>query len=246
MSDKIQDETNLIEKEKINFGEKLKSTRENMGLSIQEAAARLHLRPRFISMLENENLAQSSLPLIYLRGYLRSYSKLLNIPEQLLNPILEKLDPEPLILNPEPLASDSLSLPFPEENNSYYARITTLFISLALLTSITAWWYLHANTNPHMEIAQQQAPNNSLNNPESNSLTQPVEAALSAPPSITSPLIETAAKSPPPEQAALPNNPAVKKPALLASVASKQNIRPLGIKPTSPQGDADDDVDELE
>jgi len=85
----------LKDENQSNFGGKLKSKRETMGLSLQEAAARLHLSPRFITLLENENLQTCTLPPIYLRGYLRSYSRLLGIPENEIASVLETLNPTP-------------------------------------------------------------------------------------------------------------------------------------------------------
>lgn len=156
-NDENRNQTLLTQEEKSNFGKKLKTTRENMGLSLQEASSRLCLSPRFITMLENEDLRHSSLPPIYLRGYLRSYARLLNIPEQELLAAIEDLDPQPVTMTtPTAVTSDSLSLSFPLENNAYYVRIATFLISLALLTSITTWWYHHANTNPSLEIALNQ------------------------------------------------------------------------------------------
>ena len=242
MSDKIQDDAKRIDDEKVSFGERLKSARENMGLTIQEAAASLHLRPRFVSMLENENLAQSSLPPIYLRGYLRAYSKLLNIPEKYLDPLLEKLNPKPVILlNPPPLASDSLFFSFPLENNIYYARIATFFISLALLTSITAWWYLHSTTTAHTEIAQQQVKKN----PEFTTRTTAEASQEPSLPAVKN-VLETVAKSPPIEEhPAASITPAAKKPVALASTATKENRHNLAVKSLSQQvyddGDSSDE-----
>ena len=148
MSDENRDNSKLAQEEKISFGEKLRATRESMGLSVQDSASRLHLSPRFITMLETEDLLHSTLPVIYLRGYLRSYTRLLNIAENELNPLLEKLDPTPpTTLTPLSAGTaDSLSLSFPLESNSYFTRLASFFIALTILISATSWWYLRANT----------------------------------------------------------------------------------------------------
>ncbi len=233
----------LREEDLSSFGAKLKSTRENMGISAQEAGSRLHLSPRFIAMLENENLLQTTLPPIYLRGYLRSYTRLLNIPEKELTPILEILHPKPLALDPVPPPStaESLSLTFPLENNLYYARITTFIISLALLTSITAWWYLHANKATPAIVALDQPL---INDPA----VQPSEAdAKSTPLDFNNDsLLQTAAQGPEIEKTKVPEaliDLAATKPVAvaLASASTAQNTPPLMAKPAAKSLERDDD-----
>ena len=229
------------------FGERLKSTREKMGISVQDAASRLHLSPRFINMLENDNLLESTLPLIYLRGYLRSYTRLLNIPETDLAWALEKLDPKPAVaLDPVPVASESLSSSFPLESNPYVSRIATVLISLALLTSLTAWWYHHANNDAPAVLALDQPLTSS------EPAAQPIEAAASpAPLNISNdPLLQAATKGPEIEQSKVPEaaiDLAAKKPVTLASAATEQNSQAPTAKPASKHHENDDDgVDEQE
>lgn len=148
MSDYTQVEARLVQDGKTSFGEKLKATREAMGLSVQEAATRLNLSPRFIQLFENEDLLHTSLPPIYLRGHLRSYARTLNIPEKEIELILDTLNPTPAtpITEPEVVPADSLSPSFPLENNSYFPRLGTFFITVGLLSSVAAWWYLHSSS----------------------------------------------------------------------------------------------------
>jgi len=149
-----------LQEEKIVIGAQLKTARENMGLSIPDAAARLHLSRRFITVLENEDLLNTNLPPIYLRGYLRSYARLLNLPEKELNPVLNRLAPIPDgVLAPVPTTSETTTAAFPlEEKDSRYARVATLVIFALLLTSITAWWQLHHSSNPPPELALNPQP----------------------------------------------------------------------------------------
>ena len=81
-------------------GERLRNAREAISLSIEEVAARLHLDTRTISNLETDSYEDLPAP-TFVRGYLRSYARLLNI------------DPEPIIdgfnrcgLEPPPLVAD--------------------------------------------------------------------------------------------------------------------------------------------
>jgi len=252
MSDKNQDDDRLTEEEIISFGGKLKATRENMGLSMQEAAARLHLSPRFISMLENENLLQTSLPPIYLRGYLRSYARLLNIPETELALILEKLDPRPVAIDPLPVSSASLSLSFPLEANPYYARLATFFIAIAFFTSVTTWWYLHANTVSTTVVALNPEQTATIEATSEEATLAYDNAKQGTPLNLNNvTTLETAANNAPMEQNPVPAasiNLATKKPVTLASAATDQKMSKslLGSAKGREENDDDNSADEQE
>src|SRR5579872_1499045 len=73
------------------FGAYLKTARETMRLTVKEAAARLHLPPNTIEIMESENYLQGP-PTIFLRGYLRSYARLLNISDSEVNKAIAQLE----------------------------------------------------------------------------------------------------------------------------------------------------------
>ncbi len=138
----------------ISFGQRLKSNRESMGLTAQDAASHLNLSPRFIHLLENEDLQQSTLPPIYLRGYLRSYARLLKIAETDITSALEQLAPTPAILTAAPTTTDTLPTTAAIlENNPAYVRAGTYIVSFMLLTSVATWWYMHNSTPAPAVIA---------------------------------------------------------------------------------------------
>ncbi len=72
-------------------GNTLREARERAGMSVEEVAIRLKFAPRQIVALEEENFAQ--LPeLAFVRGFVRSYARLLQIDE---TPLLEALPGAP-------------------------------------------------------------------------------------------------------------------------------------------------------
>lgn len=75
------------------FGARLKWERERTGLTVTDVAARLRLHLNQVRALEQENLA--ALPeAAYVRGFLRSYARLLNIdPVPLLADLTAKMTP---------------------------------------------------------------------------------------------------------------------------------------------------------
>ena len=69
-------------------GERLRTARANAGLTIEEVSARLHLDKRTLDLLEADNF--DKLPAsTFVRGYLRSYARMLNLPP---GPIIEAFD----------------------------------------------------------------------------------------------------------------------------------------------------------
>lgn len=61
------------------IGAQLRAARERTGLSALQAAAKLHLDPRFIEALEADEFAVLGAP-VYVRGHLRRYAELVNAP----------------------------------------------------------------------------------------------------------------------------------------------------------------------
>ena len=69
-------------------GERLREARMAAALSLEEMSARLHLDRRRIEFLEADDYAQLPAP-TFVRGYLRSYARLLDLPP---GPIIEAFD----------------------------------------------------------------------------------------------------------------------------------------------------------
>ena len=66
---------------KISFGDKLRQTREALNLSLEDAAKAISLRPSILEKLENNEFVQKNVPSTFMKGYVRSYTKFLRIPE---------------------------------------------------------------------------------------------------------------------------------------------------------------------
>lgn len=69
------------EKTDISFGDKLRETREALNLSLEDAAKAISLRPSILEQLENNEFVQKNVPSTFMKGYVRSYTKFLRIPE---------------------------------------------------------------------------------------------------------------------------------------------------------------------
>ena len=69
------------EKTDISFGDKLRQAREALNLSLEDAAKAISLRPSILEKLENNEFVQKNVPSTFMKGYVRSYTKFLRIPE---------------------------------------------------------------------------------------------------------------------------------------------------------------------
>ncbi|HEX2549877.1 MAG TPA: helix-turn-helix domain-containing protein [Gammaproteobacteria bacterium] len=134
--DDVNSMTNVTEPIKVTgLGTRLKTAREAMHLSQKEAAERLYLSVKIISLIENENFSDGP-PMTFLRGYLRAYAKLLNIPESEIKAELDEID---LTIPPVNIASPILHAT-PINRSEKYIRWITYLIILTLITLVCIWW----------------------------------------------------------------------------------------------------------
>ncbi len=115
----------------------LREARERMGMSVEEVAIRLKFAPRQIIALEEENFGQ--LPeLAFVRGFVRSYARLLQIDE---TPLLEALPGAPVREQaPEKRAREDV---LPGDSGSRNQNLVWLAAALAVavVIGILAWKY---------------------------------------------------------------------------------------------------------
>ncbi|MEO6697078.1 MAG: helix-turn-helix domain-containing protein, partial [Gammaproteobacteria bacterium] len=65
------------------LGSRLRLAREKLGLTSKDVAAQMHLDPRHIEAIEREDFSSVAAP-VFVRGYLRSYARLVNLPADLI------------------------------------------------------------------------------------------------------------------------------------------------------------------
>jgi len=138
-----EDSSNIMNKpdplKKTGLGERLKSARETMQLTQKEAAARLHLNVNIISLIENENFTNGP-PATFIRGYLRSYARLLNLSENEITLTLKDLESS--------IPSSNTAIPVvhmqPRKYNERYFHWLTYIIVLVLGILVSVWWSSHS------------------------------------------------------------------------------------------------------
>jgi cytoskeleton protein RodZ len=123
------------------WGARFKAAREAMNLTEKEASARLHLKPYLITVIETERF-ENGPPAIFMRGYIRSYGRLLNLPEKEITQALAQLNlATPTTLPP---ISTMQTRTIQYGNNVGWS---TSLVVIVLVGLVGMWWHTHARTN---------------------------------------------------------------------------------------------------
>ncbi len=172
------------ENKTIPFGSRLRSAREAMGLERKDAAAQLRLNEKIIVMLEKDKYP-SDLPVTFIRGYIRAYGKLLEIPEIEIKKAIEPIQPDPLELEIPRPSVKPISLPR-VSSGDYFMQIFTYLIIFTLIGLVGMWWYSHTTQSAPQSIeAQANTTQTSASDSANASTNQSTPATSSAQPATT-------------------------------------------------------------
>lgn len=145
------------------FGIRLRTTREALGLDRKEIAAQLRLHESVIIMIENGEF-KTDLPLTFIRGYIRNYSKLLEIPDQELQNALALLQPKPEVdeneVSTAPASSSIASKKFtmPINIGHYFMQIFTYLLAITVIGLVGIWWHSHKTTTTQEIVLPKAIP----------------------------------------------------------------------------------------
>lgn len=126
--------------EALTTGARLRNAREQLGLSLQAVAERLCLKVSTVRDIE-EDKAPADLASTFLRGYIRSYARLVHIPEEELLPGLEKQAPL-RAAKVAPMQSFSLGKRR-KKRDGWLMTITWLVLFVVIGLSGAWWWQDH-------------------------------------------------------------------------------------------------------
>jgi cytoskeleton protein RodZ len=144
-NDKNQDKSQADGSMKHRWGSRFKAAREAMNLTEKDAAARLHLKPHLITIIETERF-ENGPPPIFMRGYIRSYARLLNLPEKEITQALAQLD----LANPAtsaPAAPTTRTRVSSANNNSSNTGWSTALVVIVLVGLVGMWWNNHSRNS---------------------------------------------------------------------------------------------------
>lgn len=125
-------------------GEQLRGERERLGISLEETADALHLRPAVIKGLEQDSYEEIPVA-TYRRGYLRAYAKYLGMDE---TPVLEAYKERHGSLEAgRTITPVSVSRP-PSRFGTLIFRLVTLLIIAGLIAVTVMWWQSRGGSTP--------------------------------------------------------------------------------------------------
>ncbi len=198
-------------------GERLRQAREHMGLTQQTVAERLCLKVTTVREIEEGSTSPDLAP-TFLRGYIRSYAKLVHLPESELLPALDK-HVVPRIANVASMQGFALGKS--RKKRDGWLMTFTWLVVLIVLGLTGAWWWQnyqvqqqeissmvdHAAANTSEETESQTAVPLDTTGSQSIDLTQIAPAApegannVANAPSVNTPAANAAATTGGPAQA---------------------------------------------
>ncbi|MBI3310595.1 cytoskeleton protein RodZ [Serratia quinivorans] len=149
-------------------GERLRQAREQLGLSQQAVAERLCLKMSTVRDIEEDNLS-ADLASTFVRGYIRSYAKLVRLPEDELLPMLAKQAPLK-VAKVAPMQSFSLGKRR-KKRDGWLMSFTWLIVFVVVGLTGAWWWQNHkAQQEEIATMADQSSAQLSQNNNEGQSV----------------------------------------------------------------------------
>ncbi len=121
----------------LSTGVRLRNAREQLGLSQQAVAERLCLKVSTVRDIE-EDKAPAELASTFLRGYIRSYAKLVHIPEDELLPMMEKQAP---VRAAKVAPMQSFSLGKRRKKRDGWLMSFTWLVLFVVIGLTGAWWW---------------------------------------------------------------------------------------------------------
>ncbi|CAM3938559.1 cytoskeleton protein RodZ [Serratia silvae] len=118
-------------------GQRLRQAREQLGLSQQVVAERLCLKMSTVRDIEDDNMS-ADLASTFVRGYIRSYAKLVHLPEDELLPMMEKQAP---VRAAKVAQMQSFSLGKRRKKRDGWLMSFTWLIVFVVVGLTGAWWW---------------------------------------------------------------------------------------------------------
>ena len=129
--DDVQDDSQAV-----GPGQLLRNAREQLGWTREQVASRIHLRLTLIAAIESDTYDKHTSH-TFIRGYLRSYAKLVGIPEETILAAYDKLGLTP----PDNIDMQSFSRRSRQQANDSRLKVVTWLVILVLIALSVAWWW---------------------------------------------------------------------------------------------------------
>ena len=131
-------------------GRRLRETRELQSLSISDVAKVLKFSPRQIEALEADELAALSGGTTFVRGFIRSYAKLLKLDA---SPLLAMLETHVPMAPPDVLPPQNMGAAMPASALRRVSLIVAASIILLVATAIIGFWHFLSGSMPEGHLS---------------------------------------------------------------------------------------------
>ncbi|WP_433679791.1 cytoskeleton protein RodZ [Klebsiella aerogenes] len=154
-------------------GVRLRNAREQLGLSQQAVAERLCLKVSTVRDIE-EDKAPADLASTFLRGYIRSYARLVHIPEEELLPMMAKQAP---IRAAKVAPMQSFSLGKRRKKRDGWLMSFTWLILFVVIGLSGAWWWQDHKAQQEEITSMADQSTSDLNSSDSGSQSIPLDTS---------------------------------------------------------------------
>ena len=162
--------------EVLSTGVRLRNAREQLGFSQQVVAERLCLKVSTVRDIE-EDKAPADLASTFLRGYIRSYARLVHIPEEELLPGLEKQAP----IRPAKVAPmQSFSLGKRRKKRDGWLMTFTWLVLFVVVGLTGAWWWQNHKAQQEEITTMADQSSAELNAGKDNAQSVPLDTSAAA------------------------------------------------------------------
>lgn len=143
------------EKNVATLGDQFRQARENLGLSLEAAAKKLNLRTQVLQCIENNEFAQKSIPATFMQGYVRSYAKLVKLPESVWKGAIPSFGEMPKNDLSRAARVDKAINPHSSHNNRWIGYFTAVILLFVAGMTALWWWENYQQSNKERETLVQ-------------------------------------------------------------------------------------------
>lgn len=165
--------------ETLSPGQQLIVARENLGLTQQQVADRLHLRLSSVQAVEQDAL-EEGVSVTFNKGYVRLYAKLVQLEIQ---PLLDAYD-EIHIQDNKPAKLQSFSRRVTREASDHRWNMVTVVVVILVLGSVVGWWVQQSDSFKDSQAFVAETFENLFSEKEVNTETDAIDNNTSTEPDV--------------------------------------------------------------
>lgn len=141
----------------LSVGEQFRQAREKLGLSLEAAAKKANLRTNILEHIENNEFSHKKIPATFMKGYVRSYAKLLKLPENVWASAVGNFGDVPKHDFNRATRADRVTNP--HSHHRWVGYLTTFVVIIALGMTALWWWESYQQSNTERDhLVQSYTP----------------------------------------------------------------------------------------